>query len=143
MSFPYHVDDHIPLPAPQKLDSDTLCAKVIRSGQALLLTPDDDAGLPEDSGHHSQARVGNCSRSWLGVPLESQNRTIGALMVQSNADNAQYTKDDQELLQFVSNQIAAAIERKQMIASLQHTALYDRLTQLPNRDCSTIACNWR
>ena len=133
VSFPYHVDDHIPLPAPQKLDSDTLCAKVIRSGQALLLTPDDDAGLPEDLRHHSQARVGNYSRSWLGVPLESQNRTIGALMVQSDADNAHYTKNDQELLQFVSNQIAAAIERKQIIASLQHTALYDRLTQLPNR----------
>ena len=47
--------------------------------------------------------------------LESQHRTIGALVVQSDADNAHYTKDDQELLQFVSDQIAAAIERKQMI----------------------------
>ena len=54
-------------------------------------------------------------------------------MVQSHADNAHYTKDDQELLQFVSNQIAAAIERKQMVASLQQMALYDPLTQLPNR----------
>ena len=55
-------------------------------------------------------------------------------MVRSDADNAHYTKDDQELLQFVSNQIAAAIERKQITASLQQTALYDRLTQLPNRE---------
>jgi diguanylate cyclase (GGDEF)-like protein len=55
-------------------------------------------------------------------------------MVQSDADNVHYTKSDQELLQFVSNQIAAAIERKQIIASLQHTALYDRLTLLPNRE---------
>jgi diguanylate cyclase (GGDEF)-like protein len=55
-------------------------------------------------------------------------------MVQSNADNTHYTRSDQELLQFVSNQIAAAIERKQMIASLQHAALYDGLTQLPNRE---------
>jgi diguanylate cyclase (GGDEF)-like protein len=53
--------------------------------------------------------------------------------VQSDADDAHYTADDQELLQFVSNQIAAAIERKQMVAELQHAALYDRLTQLPNR----------
>jgi diguanylate cyclase (GGDEF)-like protein/PAS domain S-box-containing protein len=119
VSFPYHVDDHIPQPAPQKLDSDTLCAKVIRGGQALLLTPDDG---------------GNHSRSWLGVPLESEKGTIGALMVQSDAGNAHYTKDDQELLQFVSTQIAAAIERRQLIATLQQTALYDRLTRLPNRE---------
>ena len=126
VSFPYHVDDRVPLPSSQKLDSDTLCAKVIRSGEALLLTPDDDAGLPEDTSDRS--------RSWLGVPLESHNGTIGALIVQSDAGNAHYTKDDQELLQFVSTQVAAAIERKQIIAGLQHTALYDRLTQLPNRE---------
>ena len=52
--------------------------------------------------------------------------------MQSDADNA-YVKEDQELLQFVSHQIADAIERKQFIASLQQTALYDRLTRLPNR----------
>jgi len=132
--FPYYVDEHTSPPVPHKLDSDTLYAKVIRSGQALLLTPDDAAGVPEELRHHAQAGAGNYSRSWLGVPLESHSGTIGALVVQSNADNAHYTKNDQELLQFVSTQIAAAIERKQMIASLQQIALYDRLTQLPNRE---------
>ncbi|MEK6594105.1 MAG: sensor domain-containing diguanylate cyclase, partial [Pseudomonadota bacterium] len=136
--FPYHVDEHTPPPVPHKLNSDTLYAKVIRSGQALLLTPDDAAGVPEELRHHAQAGAGNYSRSWLGVPLESRNGTIGALVVQSiaknAADHAHYTENDQELLQFVSTQIAAAIERKQMIANLQQTALYDRLTQLPNRE---------
>lgn len=133
VSFPYHVDEQLPLPAAQKLHSDMLFAKVVRSGQALLLTPDDDAGLPEDSGLPSQGWAGNHARSWLGIPLESPNGTIGALVVQRHADHAHYTRNDQELLQFVSNHIAAAIERKQMIASLQHMALYDPLTQLPNR----------
>ena len=36
-------------------------------------------------------------------------------------------------MQFVSTQIAAAIERKQMMARLEHLALYDQLTRLPNR----------
>ena len=133
VSVPYHVDDRIPLPPPQKLDSDTLCAQVIRSGQALLQTPDEAARAPEDSGELSEARVGDHSRSWLGIPLASPKGTIGALMVQSDAGNARYTPQDQELLQFVSHQVAAAIERKQIIATLQQTALYDRLTQLPNR----------
>ncbi len=125
VSFPYYVDDLVPRPASQKLDADTLYAKVIRSGQALLLAPGEYAGVPAAPSHDS--------RSWLGVPLESQKGTIGALVVQSSADHAHYTAGDQELLQFVSNQIAAAIERKQMISSLQRSALYDRLTQLPNR----------
>jgi diguanylate cyclase (GGDEF)-like protein/PAS domain S-box-containing protein len=129
--FPYHVDVSMPAPQPQQLESNTLYAKVIRSGQALLLSPADDAGRSADS--IGDSLDGNPSRSWLGVPLHSGQRTIGALVVQGNADNAHYTRDDQELLQFVSDQIAAAIERKQMIASLQHAALYDGLTQLPNR----------
>jgi diguanylate cyclase (GGDEF)-like protein/PAS domain S-box-containing protein len=134
VSFPYHVDEHLPLPSAQRLNSDTLYARVIRSGQALLLGPGDDAGLPADSSHRSQACARDHARSRLGIPLKSQHRTIGALVVQSNADHAHYTPDDEDLLQFVSNQIAAAIERTQMIAGLQHAALYDPLTQLPNRE---------
>lgn len=39
-----------------------------------------------------------------------------------------------ELLQFVSTQIAAAIERKQAEISLQHSVNHDPLTGLPNRE---------
>ncbi len=130
ISFPYHVDEQASLPGTQTLNSDTPCAEVIRSGQPLLLNPDNAEGLPENLRQHAR----NDSRSWLGVPLESRNGTIGALVVQSHAGHAHYTLGDQELLQFVSTQIAAAIERKQMVASLQYLALYDRLTQLPNRE---------
>lgn len=138
VSFPYHVDEYAPIPATQKLNSATLCAQVIRSGQALLLTPDCKASqaetsLPEALCHLSQAEGGNYSPSWLGVPLKSHNDTIGALMLQSYADNVYFTETNQALLQFASTQIAAAIERKQMIANLQRLALYDQLTQLPNR----------
>ncbi len=134
VTVPYHVDAHAPLSAAQKLDSDALCTKVIRSSQALLLIPDNTTALPEELRCHAQALVGNDSRSWLGVPLQTHKGTIGALVVQSNADQKHYNDQDLELLQFVSAQIATAIERKQMLASLHHMALYDRLTQLPNRE---------
>ncbi len=134
LSFPYPVDENNPSPVRLKPDWDALCARVIHGGEALLLTPANNSGLPEDIRRHAQAVVGNDSRSWLGVPLKTQNGTIGAIVVQSNVDDAHHTEEDRELLQFVSTQIAAAIERKQMIASLQHMALYDRLTQLPNRE---------
>lgn len=134
ISMPYHVDAQAPLTAMQKLDSQSLCAKVIRDNQALLLVPGGSTALPENLRGHAQTLVGNDSRSWLGVPLESHKGSIGALVVQSTAGQPHYTEQDLELLQFVSTQIAAAIERKQMITSLQHMALYDRLTQLPNRE---------
>lgn len=70
---------------------------------------------------------------WLGVPLKSQNGIIGTLMVTTDTPGQNYTFSDQELLEFVSTQVAAAIERKQMLERLQQLAMYDQLTGLPNR----------
>ena len=134
VSFPYHYDEHDPLPERQKLHSDALCAEVIRCGQALLLTPGNEASLPLELRHYAQTWIDNYVGSWLGVPLQSRNGAIGALVVQSNNEDAHHTEHDLELLQFVSAEVAAAIERKQLIASLRQMALYDRLTQLPNRE---------
>ncbi len=131
VSFPYHVDKSDPLPAPQQIDTDTLCNRVIRGGQTLLLTPEDEAESAEAS--VACALCGHYLKSSLGVPLQSRNGTIGALIVQSCAEHGRYTEKDRELLQFVSRQVADAIERKQMMARLQHIALHDQLTGLPNR----------
>lgn len=133
VNFAYHADIKTPHSGLHKPGSDALCARVIRSGHALLLTPGRDPGLPEDLRRAARDLVDDHSRSWLGVPLTSGKGTIGALVVQNDSCDAHYTGKDQELLQFVSAQIATAIERKQMIASLQQMALYDNLTGLPNR----------
>jgi len=108
LSFPYYIDDRR---QPHSVDRN--CAEVVRSGQPLLLNID---GAP----------------SSLGVPLSSQNGTIGALLVKSSGGE-RYTEYDRELLQFVSAQVAAAIERKQLQARLEYMARYDQLTRLPNR----------
>lgn len=134
VSFPCHFDGHVPLSALQKLNSDALCVRVIRSGNSLLLPLQQNADLPGDLHPNAQALTGNDSRSWLGIPLKTRNGTIGALVVQTSTGHSCYTREDQELLQFVSTQIADAIERKRMTASLRHMALYDQLTQLPNRE---------
>ena len=129
LSFPYYVDEHDDAPAPRKLDSGTLSAEVIRSGQPLLLTPDSKPSLHERVG----PVVGQESLDWLGVPLTSQKGVIGALVVQSYSGDVRYTEQDEVLLQFVSTQIAAAIERKQTETWLRHIAGHDVLTDLPNR----------
>ena len=130
LSFPYHVDEYDQAPAPGRLDSGTLSAEVIRSGQPLLLTPETAIALPD----RLQSVTGRDSLYWLGVPLTVRDGTIGALVVQSYSGATRYTEDDKELLQFVSTQVAAAIERKQLHTRLQHNAQYDQLTDLPNRE---------
>jgi diguanylate cyclase (GGDEF)-like protein/PAS domain S-box-containing protein len=129
LSFPYFIDEHDPAPAPRSLDSGTLSAEVIRSGKPLLLTPDSVEVLPE----HISTIVGSNSVDWLGVPLHTSKGVIGVLVVQSYSGEVRYTKKDEALLQFVSNQVAAAIARKQSEAWLQHIARHDPLTDLPNR----------
>jgi diguanylate cyclase (GGDEF)-like protein len=67
------------------------------------------------------------------VPLHSGKRTFGALVVQSYAGKTLYTDQDQELLQFVSNQVASAIIRTRLHERLTHAAGHDALTGLANR----------
>lgn len=130
LNFPYHVDDHEPHPEQPGTITARLCAEVVQSGLPILLTPD-QSDLPLEfeslvSGQHSPC--------WLGVPLNSQNGTIGALIVKSKPGDERYTEQDKELLQYVCAQVATAIERKQLHTRLQHMAQYDQLTQLPNRE---------
>lgn len=129
ISFPYHVDHHEQCPEPAGTATGSLCAEVIRSGQPILMTPDDYGPLPE----FLELIRGQESPCWLGVPLNSQKGTIGALIVKSTPDGERYTEQDKELLQYVCAQVAAAIERKQLLARLQYMAQYDQLTHLPNR----------
>ena len=119
LSFPYYVDEYDQEPAPQTPDSATgMSTEIIRTGQILLLTPDSRRD----------------SSNWLGVPLIAKKGVIGALVVKSQAADARYTKQDVELLQFISTQIAPAVERKQLEIWLQHIARHDPLTDLPNRN---------
>jgi len=66
----------------------------------------------------------------LAMPLITPKETIGVLILSSCTP---YGEKDTELLNFVSSQIARAIERKQLHAELLQAARYDELTGLPNR----------
>ena len=128
LSFPYFVDAHDRAPEPIPLDAGTLTGEVIRSGEALLLAPDRGMHLPA----HVRP-VGRPALDWLGVPLVAREHVLGALVVQTYTGNIRYRESDKQLLQFVSTQVAAAIERKQNETWLRHIAQHDALTALPNR----------
>jgi diguanylate cyclase (GGDEF)-like protein/PAS domain S-box-containing protein len=108
---------------------DAFCRQVILKACPLLATPNHLNDYPEPIGE-----ILNLSRlCWLGMPLTQQHTIVGVLMVHSDICDRPYTIQDQELMEYVSTQIATAIERKQMLARLKYIALHDPLTQLPNR----------
>jgi len=88
---------------------------VIRLGQSLLFRPE----TPNEGIYRQDQIIGVPSLDWLGVPLKTKGKTIGALVVQSYDGNVRYTEKDQALLEFVSGQVAAAIDRKQAAESLR------------------------
>ena len=129
LSFPYYVDQYDEMPSPKALNEGTLSAEVIRSGEAVLLTPETAEQLLAEIG----MVVGKHSLDWLGVPLVTGGSIIGALVVQSYSGAVRYTEQDKELLEFVSSQVAAAVERKRTHSRLEYLAQHDQLTELPNR----------
>lgn len=70
---------------------------------------------------------------WLGVPLLAHPGVIG-VMVLGHDDPAQTDSEaDQALLQYISTQVATALERKRLYERLHHLSFHDTLTGLPNR----------
>jgi diguanylate cyclase (GGDEF)-like protein/PAS domain S-box-containing protein len=129
LSFPYFVDAYDKQPAPYKLDSGTFTAAVVRSGQPLSFRLGART-LPRSGGR----RTGHAAVDWIGVPLTTPSGTIGAMVVQSHTNEVRYGEQDKMLLQFVSAQVAMAIERKQADVRLQYIVRHDRLTDLANRE---------
>ena len=129
LSFPYYAHPDSVVPTPQTLKSGSLIAQVIRTGKALLLTPENAASVVTQL----DTEASPAALNWLGVPLESAGGVIGALVVLSSADEVRFTEQDRDLLQFVAVQVVAAVERKRMHSRLEHMAQHDQLTGLPNR----------
>jgi PAS domain S-box-containing protein len=53
--------------------------------------------------------------SWLGAPLKPEGRTVGVLAVQSYTEDVRYTEQDKELLTFVGQHVASALQRTRLL----------------------------
>jgi GAF domain-containing protein len=63
--------------------------------------------------------IGAIASDFLGIPLETEGRTIGVLALQSYRDDIAYTQDDEQLLTFVGRHIAVALERAHAAAEIR------------------------
>ena len=110
ISFPYFVDQFDEQPPVGASPGRGLTGYVLRTGEPLLATPD---VFDELVARGECESIGAASVDWLGVPLKSGDRTWGVLGVQTYDESRRYTEKEKEILVFVSQHVASAIEQKQ------------------------------
>jgi len=113
-------------------NSDSIFNYIFKTGESLLLNYNKYKRMI-DRGDFNSCDVITNKQVWLGVPLKVESKIIGSMILQSYTDPNLYSKKDIKLMEFVSQQIATAIERKQAEEKLKFLSLYDYLTKLPNR----------
>ena len=109
LEFPYAIDeeddDFRPV-SPGK----TLTAYVLRTGRPLLAPQE----VFDELVRAGEVELyGAPSIDWLGVPLTSHGETIGVIVLQSYTPGVRYGEEEMRILEYVSAQIAMAIERVQ------------------------------
>src|SRR5881296_2212659 len=115
LTFPYFVDEY-DQDFPSKRPGKGLTEYVLRTGKPLLVTPEVQGELERRG---EVELIGAPSIDWVGVPLKIGDRTIGVLAVQTYAPGVRYGEREKEILQFVSTQVAMAIERSHAEADLR------------------------
>lgn len=109
--FPYYVDEYDAPPGSKKPHRG-LTEYVLRTGQTLLASPELFADLV------TRGEVildGSPSVDWLGVPLKLEGNTLGVMAVQSYTQSLRLGKNEVQMMEFVSSQIAQAIERRRAL----------------------------
>ena len=108
LAFPYFVDETDVTP-PSGNVGKGLTAYVLRTGKSLLC----DEQTSEVLARQGKAElVGSPSAIWLGVPLVVESKSIGVMVVQHYSNPTAYTSNEQQILEFISSEVARAIDRK-------------------------------
>lgn len=134
LHFPYFVDtrgDETPNKVyPKEILKSSLTGYVFRTDRPLRINREELITFYQQ---HQLKVYGKMPACWLGVPFHSGDSVHGVVVVQSYIEQIHYDHGDQELLTFVAQHISNALERVFSERKLQHQALHDSLTALPNR----------
>jgi PAS domain S-box-containing protein len=134
LHFEFWADQKDAAPPPLPVGKKGFASYVLQSGKPLLLTKEVTQQMI-DRGDVEQS--GTTSASWLGVPLRTESRTMGVLVVQHYEDERAYREQDLELLTSIASQTALAIEQKraesQIHQQAERVAVTNRISQAVRR----------
>jgi PAS domain S-box-containing protein len=140
LHFPYYVDEVDPPPAPRR-GHPGITEYVLRSGRACLANLEEIARL-KAAGEYVQS--GSPASIWLGVPLVVRDQSIGVMAVQDHNNPKAFGAEDQQILSFVADQTALAIERKRSEQEIQRALEQQReLVRLKTNFANLVSHEFR
>ncbi|MBI2379993.1 MAG: EAL domain-containing protein [Gammaproteobacteria bacterium] len=116
-SFVYFVDtvDELDLKTLASIPAEkmrgSLTGYVLKAGQVVHV---DGPAILELERRGELRSMGADSVDWLGIPLKVGDKTIGVLILQTYVADTVYSREDEDLLLFVSQHIATALQRRQL-----------------------------
>ncbi len=108
INFPYFMDQYDEQP-PAVKPGRGLTGYILRTGYPLLVTPEVFDELVQQG---EVELAGTRPVDWLGTPLKIDEQVIGVMGVQSYSEEIRFNQENLDLFEFVSTQVALAIERK-------------------------------
>jgi PAS domain S-box-containing protein len=93
----------------------TITGWVIRKNKSVLLKENDLREL-EDAGEIDL--IGTACKVWMGVPLRADDNIIGVICLQDYHNENKFSQEDVVVLEFISNQVAIAIQRRNMLDNM-------------------------
>lgn len=115
LSFPYYVDEKDPTPPTRPLGRG-FTEFVLRTGRTLLA---DRTTLLELFERGDCTPIGSPAALWLGAPLALRGRPFGVLAVQEYHNPKAFGIEEKDVLGFVAEQIAIAIDRRRAVDELR------------------------
>ncbi len=117
--FPFYVDEydnHEDALVEDITKEQTLTTEVIFAEKPVFLTF--EMLLKREKENRIRGTV---PKLWIGVPLKINREVIGIIAVQHYTDPDYFTKKDLKILSFIADQIAFAIEKRQILDDLQES----------------------
>jgi signal transduction histidine kinase/PAS domain-containing protein len=140
LHFPYYVDEIDPAPAPRQ-GHPGITEYVLRTGRACLANLEEITRL-KTAGEYVQS--GAPASIWLGVPLVVRGQSIGVMAVQDHHNSSAFGPEDQQILSFIADQTALAIERKRSEQELQRALEQQReLVRLKTNFANLVSHEFR
>jgi len=134
-SFPYYKDQYDVISEFTSVQLKKSLTDYIRSNGIPLLANEQTIKDLVEKGEIKI--VGTTSPSWLGVPLKTGGKTIGVMAVQSYTTKGVFTEKDLNIMAFISDHVAMAVERKKTDEELKESS-----KRLKNAQSIAHVGNW-
>ncbi|OIP05449.1 MAG: hypothetical protein AUJ97_00825 [Bacteroidetes bacterium CG2_30_32_10] len=139
ISFPFFEDTKDKKPETRKFGNG-LTEFVINSKLPLLKN---EKGIKKMFEKGECELVASMAKSWLGVPLKSQDEVIGVMAIQSYTDELKFGEIEKDILTYCAEQVALVLEQKHNEELKHNIELAEKTTQIKQQFLANMSHEMR